>query len=183
MFMSLLSGSVLLKNALVQLHWQPLADKVDAHPAGHLNEHARENGLTFVLTKTGLSTPDVLACHPCGPMPASAILRIDEVCFPVGAIAHRHTHAGAGIRHLVRGSLRLEADEHVQTLQTGESWFEAAHAPVRAVALQDVGVTSFLRAMIIPAKFEGKSTFTLADPDDANLPSLQMTHRHIDLPL
>jgi hypothetical protein len=68
-------------------------------------------------------------------------------------------------------------------MNEGDSWFEDMNSPVRAVALQDHGVSIFVRAMVIPASFAGKSTFALVDPVDAALPRLQVTHRHIDLPL
>lgn len=139
--------------------------------------------LIFVLSGDAISGDHVLAGQridwPDGP----ALLRVDEVCFPVGAVAHRHTHTGAGFRHLVRGLLRLETGDHNQTMGVGDSWFEPLGTSVRAVAMQDAGVTSFVRCMIVPLAFAGKSTCQLVDPADAAMPRLQMTHRHIDHPI
>ena len=182
MFLSLIRGMA-TQPTVAAIHWVPDIDMGDAHPAGQVSNAASDRGLTFVISDTAQTGANVLACHPCAMPQDGALLRVDEVCFPVGAIAHRHTHAGEGIRFVVRGSLRIEADDHVQTMQTGDSWFEASGSPVRAVSLHDQGVSSFLRAMIIPVSFEGKSTFALANPDDASLPRLQVTHRHIDLPV
>lgn len=180
MFMSLIRDGAALGDCVAQVSWGALAEMGDAHPAGQVGT---ETTLVFTLSHTAKTGAGVLISHPCDIPKGAAFLRIDEVCFPVGAIAHRHTHTGAGIRHLVRGGLRIEADGHSQTMQVGDSWFEAAGSPVRAVAMQSEGVSSFLRAMVIPADYEGKSTFALVNPQDANLPRLQLTHRHIDLPL
>jgi quercetin dioxygenase-like cupin family protein len=183
MFMSLIRGIGNTGCHAATLSWTPRVDMADAHPAGHITRDLSSDGLSFVLSREKLTGTDVLTSHDCEMPNDGALLRVDEVCFPVGAIAHRHTHTGAGIRHLVRGALRIEADDHSQTLGVGESWFEAAGSPVRAVALQQSGVSSFLRGMIIPAHCVGKSTFALVDPADANLLRLQVTHRHVDLPL
>jgi quercetin dioxygenase-like cupin family protein len=182
MYMSLIRGRATLVGEVALAAWSPLKDIGTAHPAGQIVATATPDTLTFALTKAEIPGGCVLASYPCAVPEGPALLRIDEVCFPVGAIAHRHTHAGVGIRYLVRGSLRVEADDHTETMQVGDSWFEAAASPVRALAQHNAGVTSFLRAMVIPAAYAGKSTFALVNPADADLPRLQVTHRHIDLP-
>ncbi len=183
MFMSLLRTPAHIPNQLAAVAWTPQVDDGSTDPLGQITADMTRAGLVFVLSHQAQSGANVLMSNPCDLPVGAAMLRVDEVCFPVGAIAARHTHAGAGIRHLVRGALQIEADDHTQTMQVGDCWFEAAGKPVRAVALQDHGVTSFLRGMVIPAAYAGRSTFQLADPADAALPRLQVTHRHIDLPL
>ena len=185
MFMSLTRGGEAEVDLIAALSWAPHIEMGTAHPAGITIEgrNLTDDHLTFTLSVLAPTGPGLLHCAPCDMPDGPAILRLDEVCFPVGAIAHRHTHAGAGIRHLVRGSLRIETDDHPQVMSVGHSWFEPTNTPVRAVALQDQGVTSFVRAMVIPATFAGQSTFSLLDPADADLPRLQVTHRHIDLPI
>ncbi|MGJ8610450.1 MAG: cupin domain-containing protein [Yoonia sp.] len=144
---------------------------------GHMNGGG---DIGFLVTKTALTGQGVLDCAPLILPAPDWALRLDEVAFPVGAIAHRHTHAGAGWRHLVSGELRIEADHHTTVMTTGISWFEPADTPVRAVASQTTGITRFVRCMAIPAAFMDRSTFQLASPDDGNLPRLQVTHRHFD---
>lgn len=185
MFMSLLKGRMAQSDLIAQLTWVQRATMGSGHPAGDVLDgpDLPDNYLTFALSSAPPDGADVLACKPCDMPNCPALLRLDEVCFPVGALAHRHTHNGAGLRHLVRGALRIEAENHTQTMTVGDSWFEPANAPVRAVSLHDQAVTSFVRAMVIPATFAGKSTFRLVDPAEADLPRLQVTHRHIDLPL
>ena len=108
-----------------------------------------------------------------------AVLRLDQVTFPAGAIAWRHTHAGAGFRHLVNGELRIEGENGVQNMMAGDSWFEDAHSPVKAVAGMR-GYTQFIRAMIIPIEYKGKPTIQILDPEDAVKPTLQKNHRFLD---
>jgi len=188
MFISVINGAAQMPGAdvtLAAMAWRPHAQIGEHHPAGKVIAAHDLTGrdLVFVLSRTALSGPGVMICRACDAARNPAIFRIDEVCFPVGAIAHRHSHAGAGIRHLIRGALRVETAGEDTIIATGESWYEPAGTPVRAVALHSRGVTSFVRAMVIPAAYEGKSTFALADAADAKLPRLQTTHRHIDLPL
>lgn len=181
MFMNILQGKDHRADAICALTWTAKPNVGDAHPAGSVQIGAASNA-TLIFTLTKGPVEDAVAYQhfewPAGP----ALLRVDEVCFPVGAIAYRHSHSGAGFRHLVRGSLRLEADGHSQTIAAGESWFEAAKSPVRAVAMQIEGVTSFVRCMVVAPEFEGQSTFALVDPAEAQLPRLQVTHRHLDHP-
>ena len=185
MFISLMDTSDAQVAPLTAVSWVPHNPMGDRHPAGHAAALAAmpDQGLAFVVSTAAPVGTGVLHTARCIMPNGPAVLRVDEVCFPVGAIAQRHTHDGTGLRYLVRGSLRIEARHHTQIMQVGDIWFEAAHDPVRAVALQSVGVTSFVRAMVIPASYAGKSTFTLVDPNDAQLPRLQVTHRHIDLPV
>jgi quercetin dioxygenase-like cupin family protein len=182
MFMSLIrDGAATLDGVLAIAAWEPRTMTCDAHPAAGTASVATSlpEGLAFVLSKTAPVGAGVLSCHACD-VPARAVLRLDEVCFPVGAIAHRHTHSGAGIRHLVAGQLRIEAPGNSEVMNVGQSWYEPQNTPVRAVALQPVGVTRFVRCMVVPLAFEGQSTFSLVDPADADLPRLQVTHRHFD---
>lgn len=185
MFLNLVNAPAHITDHLAAVCWMPKQHMGDLHPAGQTipPEVNPSVGLVFVVSRVPFIGANVVTSESCALPDGPAILRVDEVCFPVGAIAARHTHVGAGIRYLVRGSLRIEAEDHTQTMQAGDCWFESANAPVRAVALHGQGVTSFLRAMVIPAHYVGRSTFQLVDPADANLPRLQMTHRHFDLPL
>ena len=182
MFMNILQGQDLVPGAISALSWTAKPENSDAHPAGTVQIGvAADATLIFALSQSPIE--DAVAFQQVDWPKGPAFLRVDEVCFPVGAVAHRHTHFGAGFRHLVRGALRLEADGHGQTVTAGESWFEAAQSPVRAVALQREGVTSFVRCMVVAPEFEGQSTFVLVDPADAQLPRLQVTHRHLDHPI
>lgn len=108
------------------------------------------------------------------------LLRLDEVAFPPGAIAYRHVHPGPGFRHLLSGSLHLQADDHGFNAAPGQTWFEPANSPVRATASEAAPETRFVRAMILPPEYRGSPTIQILDPFDRALPKQQVTHRHVD---
>ena len=108
-----------------------------------------------------------------------AILRLDQVSFPPGAIAYRHIHAGPGIRCLIAGELTIHADHHVETLTPFNPWFEAASSPVKAVA-SAVQESSFVRAILLPVAYAGKPTITYLNAEDEAKPRLQSNHRFFD---
>lgn len=109
----------------------------------------------------------------------TVLFRLDQVDFPAGAIAYRHTHPGPGIRYLVDGGLTLDSDHHKQTIKPGDAWFEDANSPVMATAIS-TSTSCFVRAMLLPLEYEERSTFTLQDSADANKPRLQTNCRHLE---
>ena len=177
MYMSVLKSAPNAAN--VTASWHRAGDNQADFPAG-IGQVGGQGTLYFALSDARLNEADMLGCEAVDIGDVSGVLRLDEVAFPVGSIAHRHTHTGAGWRHLVSGALRIETDHGAQIMEAGMSWFEPSDSPVRAVALQDSGVTRFVRCMVIPQEFMGRSTFQLCDPKDAELPRLQVTHRHFD---
>lgn len=110
---------------------------------------------------------------------STAVLRLDSIEFPPGAIAYLHDHPGPGIRYLTRGRLEIKAEDHSKMMHPGDTWFEDARSPVEAVA----GIsetTQFVRAHILPMQFAGKPTINYLRPEDAERPKLQINHRHFD---
>ncbi len=183
MFMSLTSGQCDFSHSSVQhaFSWSALPDMDTTSPAGKVGLGASASAdLVFVLSGEAIEGAHVFASQavtwPMGP----ALLRIDEVCFPVGAVAQRHTHSGAGFRHLICGSLQLETVGNTQLMEPGDTWYEPTDTPVKAISRHQVAFTRFVRCMVIPLKYEGKSTFQLVAPADAELPRLQVTHHHLD---
>lgn len=110
------------------------------------------------------------------------IFRFDQVSFPVGSCAYRHVHPGAGIRYLKEGTMEIVSDHDTKIIETGKTWFEAVDYPVRANPQNSV-FASFIRAMVIPAKYKGLSTIQYLNEADKDLPKLQTTHRFFDLPI
>ena len=108
-----------------------------------------------------------------------AVLRLDQISFPAGAIAYRHVHAGTGYRYLTAGRLEVRADDHAITVGPGESWFEPANSPVRATNLATTE-TAFVRAMVLPMVYLGKPTITYLNAEDADKPRLQSNQRFFD---
>lgn len=112
--------------------------------------------------------------------PLPFLLRVDEVVFPAGAVAYRHVHPGPGFRHLRRGRLHLQADDHAFSAEPGTTWFEPANAPVQATAAETMAETSFARCLLLPLAYEGQPSIQILDPDDAAKPKRQVTHRHLE---
>ena len=126
------------------------------------------------------AAPGLVSCHDIGAVVSPVVFRVDTVSFPPGAVAWRHVHPGPGIRYLTDGALRVAADDHAETRLARDAWFEPAHAPVRATALEGHPLTRFVRCMILPSRFLGQSTLTILDPSDLDRPRLQTTTRLLD---
>jgi hypothetical protein len=100
------------------------------------------------------------------------LMRCDRVDFPPGGVAYRHTHPGPGIRCLLQGSIRIEAEGGTRTYEPFEAWFESGPEPVFAAA-SEREPTAFVRVMLLPAEWEGKRTIRYVDPADAGKPKTQ----------
>ena len=164
------------ENAIVACHWSPLGGAIDMGPMGQ-GAPGGNGAIGFALTEEALADAGhrVDVDMPNG----AALLRLDEVAFPQGAVAYRHIHPGPGIRVLVEGSLRLIADDHTFDVEVGGAWVEGANSPVRAENIAE-GRSRFVRAMILPVALEGKPSIDILDPADREKPRLQVTHRHVD---
>jgi quercetin dioxygenase-like cupin family protein len=112
---------------------------------------------------------------PAGPL----IVRCDRIDFPPGGVAYRHTHPGPGIRRLLFGSIRIDADGHIADYGPGDAWFESGPSPVHATA-STTQASAFVRVMLLPAEWEGKRTISYVDPADAEKPKLQSARVYFD---
>ena len=107
------------------------------------------------------------------------MIRCDRVNFPPGGIAYHHTHAGPGVRSLLTGSLYLESGGAQWQGTPGTTWIE--HGPEEVLARADDDLpSSFVRVMIIPRGYQGKSTITYVRPEEADLPRVQTYDRYLD---
>lgn len=162
--------------ALIACHWHNVGNTDPAQPMGNAGLGIGGD-LVFALTH---QPADHAICAAEVALPEGpAVLRLDEVAFPNGAIAYRHIHPGPGIRTLVQGGLRLISDHETFTVTPGQAWFEDANSPVRAENTQ-AGTSRFVRAMILPVALLGKPSIQILAPEDQSKPRLQVTHRHID---
>lgn len=109
---------------------------------------------------------------------AECVFRLDQVSFPPGARAYRHTHPGPGFRCLTMGALEIKSDHHIESMGPSSVWFEAANSPVQATAGD--APTAFVRGMILPMEFLGKPTLNILDVDDLKKPRLQTNRRFFD---
>ena len=110
------------------------------------------------------------------------IIRCDRIDFPPGGVAYRHTHPGPGIRRLLFGSIRIETQGHAREYGPGEPWFESGPDPVLATA-SAIEPSAFVRALLLPAEWEGKRTINYVDPDDEGRPKLQRPTVFFDRPV
>ncbi len=104
--------------------------------------------------------------------PEGYLMRCDRVDIPPGAVAHRHTHRGGGIRCLLAGGFTVETEGQTKSIAPGEAWFESGPDPVLAWAPDD-RVGHFSRVMVLPRALKGKSSFQYVNPEDADKPRLQ----------
>lgn len=88
---------------------------------------------------------------------ADWVIRCDRVDFPLGGVAHPHTHPGPGIRYLLAGEIAIETEGRTVAFGPGGAWFESGPEPVTARASSRCE-TSFVRALVLPAEWAGKRT-------------------------
>ena len=113
-------------------------------------------------------------------LPAGKLLmRNDSVSFPPGGCAYLHTHQGPGIRCLIDGGIRIDAEGHSKSFGPGCAWFEAGPDPVFAQAASD-RPSRFIRAMVLPASFIGKSSISYVNEADLDKPKSQVYKSYVD---
>jgi hypothetical protein len=141
-----------------------VARNVAHHGAAHVDGHA------FVWE---------LAADP---GPGEWLLRCDRVDFPPGGIAYGHTHAGPGIRVLLKGRIRIETNGRSHEYGPFESWYESGPDSVYAAA-SETEETAFVRVMLLPREWEGRRTIRYLDPDDEEKPKLQRATILLEVPV
>jgi len=107
------------------------------------------------------------------------LMRLDSVAFPPGGCAYLHTHRGPGIRCLVEGDIRIDAEGESHAYAVGQPWFESGPDPVFAQAGDQP--TRFVRVSILPARLLGKSSIRYENPEDLDKPKSQSYRGYIDL--
>ena len=107
------------------------------------------------------------------------MMRCDRVDFPPGGIAYTHIHSGPGLRCLLRGELMVRVEDSEEWMvRPGETWFERGPDPIYARASAEP--TSFVRAMVVPRSYKGRTTITYVKAEDADKPKPQQYTRFVD---
>ena len=107
------------------------------------------------------------------------MMRCDRVDFPPGGIAYTHIHSGPGLRCLLRGELLVRVEDSEEwTVRPGETWFERGPDPIYARASDEP--TSFVRAMVAPRAYKGRTTITYVKAEDADKPKPQQYTRFVE---
>ena len=110
------------------------------------------------------------------------LMRLDQVSFPLGGEALTHVHAAAGVRCLLKGNMLLELLGHRYRVWPGDSWVE--HGPDQVYAkASEKELTAFVRVMIIPEEYRGRSTITYVRAEDKDKPKSQSYVRYLEEPI
>jgi hypothetical protein len=109
------------------------------------------------------------------------LLRGDSVAFPPGGCAYRHRHQGPGIRCLIDGGIRIDTPAHSTSYGPGCAWFESGPEPVFAQAADRP--TRFIRVMILPRTYLGKSSVEYLNEEDKAKPKTQQYKIYADVPI
>lgn len=107
------------------------------------------------------------------------LIRLDTVTFPPGGVAYLHVHAGPGIRVLLEGEIRIDADGQSHSYGPLEAWFESGPVPVFAAASESAP-TAFVRCMVLPAELKGKRSLRYVRDEDADKPKRQQYRIFVD---
>jgi hypothetical protein len=109
------------------------------------------------------------------------LLRGDSVAFPAGGCAYLHRHQGPGIRCLHDGGIRIDTHGRSTSYGPGGAWYESGPDPVFAQAADRP--TRFIRVMILPVAYVGKSSVEYLREEDKLKPKSQTYKMYVDLPL
>jgi hypothetical protein len=109
------------------------------------------------------------------------LLRGDSVAFPPGGCAYLHRHQGPGIRCLSEGGIRIDTRGHSTSYGPGGAWFETGPDGVFAQAADRH--TRFIRVMILPRAYLGKSSVEYLNEEDKTKPKSQSYKIFVDMPL
>jgi hypothetical protein len=109
------------------------------------------------------------------------LLRGDSVAFPPGGCAYLHRHQGPGIRCLLEGAIRIDTHGRSTSYGPGGAWYESGPDPVFAQAADRP--TRFIRVMILPVAYVGKSSVEYLREEDKPKPKSQTYKMYADLPL
>jgi hypothetical protein len=128
-----------------------------------------------VASREKLSAP--LATLPKGAL----LLRGDSVAFPAGGRAYLHRHQGPGIRCLIEGGIRIDMQGRSTSYGPGGAWFESGPQPVFAQVADRP--TRFIRVMILPLAYLGRSSLEYLNEEDRAKPKTQQYKIFADMPL
>jgi hypothetical protein len=141
---------------------------------------AGDDGLSNVV-RPGVASREKLSA-PLETLPQDAlILRGDSVAFPAGGCAYRHRHQGPGIRCLIEGGIRIDTHGRSISYGPGGAWFESGPEPVFAQAADRP--TRFIRVMILPLAYLGRSSVEYLNEEDKAKPKTQQYKIFADMPL
>ena len=133
------------------------------------------------LAESGVVSREKLAAQLESLPKGRLLLRGDSVAFPPGGCAYLHRHQGPGIRCLLEGGIRIDTHGRSTSYGPGGAWDETGPDPVFAQAADRP--TRFIRVMILPVAYVGKSSVEYLNEADKAKPKSQQYKIFADLPL
>jgi hypothetical protein len=134
-----------------------------------------------VAAGAGVSSREKFAA-PLETLPTGRLLlRGDSVAFPPGGCAFLHRHQGPGIRCLYDGAIRIDTHGRSTSYGPGGAWYESGPDPVFAQAADRP--TRFIRVMVLPVAYVGRSSVEYLNEADKAKPKSQQYRIFADLPL
>jgi hypothetical protein len=144
-------------------------------------ELAGDNAGAGTLAGSGVVSREKLAAQLQTLPKGRLLLRGDSVAFPPGGCAYLHRHQGPGIRCLLEGGIRIDTHGGSTSYGPGGAWYESGPDPVFAQAADRP--TRFIRVMILPVAYVGKSSVEYLNEEDKAKPRSQQYKIFADLPL
>jgi hypothetical protein len=145
-------------------------------------ELARGDQGSTVACAPGMITHEKLSAFLETMPKGELLMRGDSVAFPPGGCAYRHHHQGPGIRCLIEGGIRIDTHGRSTSYGPGGAWYESGPDPVFAQAAGDTS-SRFIRVMILPRAFLGKSSIQYVDEADKAKPKTQSYKIYADAPI
>jgi hypothetical protein len=139
------------------------------------------SGETAPIAGQGISSREKLAAALETAPKGGLLLRGDSVAFPPGGCAYLHRHQGPGIRCLLEGAIRIDTHGRSASYGPGGAWYETGPDPVFAQAADRP--TRFIRVMILPVSYVGKSSVEYLNEEDKAKPKSQQYKIFADVPL
>jgi len=109
------------------------------------------------------------------------LLRGDSVAFPAGGFAYLHRHQGPGIRCLIEGGIRIDTHGRSTSYGPGGAWYESGPDAVFAQAADRP--SRFIRVMILPLAYLGRSSVQYLNEEDKAKPKTQQYKIYVDMPI
>jgi len=110
------------------------------------------------------------------------LMRGDSVAFPPGGCAYTHVHQGPGIRCMIEGGIRIDTHGRSTSYGPGGAWYETGPDTVFAQAAED-RPSRFVRVMILPRAYLGKSSIQYVKEEDKAKPKSQAYKIYADAPI
>ena len=134
-----------------------------------------------ISTGLGIASREKLSARLESLPKGALLLRGDSVAFPAGGCAYLHRHQGPGIRCLVEGGIRIDTYGRSTSYGPGGAWYESGPDTVFAQAADRP--SRFIRVMILPLAYLGKSSVQYLNEEDKAKPKTQRYKIYVDMPI